>query len=68
MVSDGYGQQLTQLNGGNIQLKQCILLKNIHYGRQEGEKHLASTALGGQSLTRAEKYNFFFTGMMISMN
>ena len=65
MVSDGYGQQLTQLKGGNIQLKAMYITENIHYGRQEGEKHLASTC---KRVLRGQKNTTFFTGMMISMN
>ena len=37
--------------------KQCILLKNIHYGRQEGEKHLASTC---KRVLRGQKNTTFF--------
>ena len=56
MVSVGYGQQLTQLNGGNIQLKQCILLKDIHYkGKKAGgtlpAQHLLDRVLQGQKNT-----------------
>lgn len=61
MVSVGYGQQLTQLDGGNIRLrKRCILLKIfIIDARRREDSHLARE-LVRQSLTREEKCNFFY--------
>ena len=61
MVSVGYGQQLTQLDRGNIRLrKKCILLKIfIIDARRREDSHLARE-LVRQSLTRTEKRNFFY--------
>ena len=61
MVGVGYGQQLTQLERGNIQLRRrCILLKIfIINARRREDSHLAKE-LVRQSLTREEKCNFVF--------
>ena len=67
MVGVGYGQQLTQLERGNIQLRRCILLKVfIINARRREDSHLAKE-LVRQSLTREEKCNFF-SRIVISMN
>jgi hypothetical protein len=60
MVSVGYGQQLTQLKGGNIRLKAMYITEKYPLWKARRREAPCQHLL--ESLTRAEKYNFFLQG------